>query len=211
MRYRTIVADPAWQYRDKLAMSDTARSASAQYRTLTVDEIKSFLVDNRQDVIHMDDGRGDEFLERRSEWLLGHVPTIADTIDDVAHLYLWITNPFLLDGTGAAVCHAWGFQPKALITWLKGTVRDDGFITGPPGMGHYTRGDTEHMILATRGAAKSLVKARNVRNWFVAPRARHSEKPDEAYALIERVSPGPYLDIFARKRRPGYDAIGDEL
>lgn len=48
--------------------------------------------------------------------------------------------------------------------------------------------------------------------YFHWPRAKqHSRKPDEMFALVERVSPGPYLEMFARRRRPGWAAMGDQV
>lgn len=220
MHYHTVVADPGWTYDNALTMGDgVARSASSQYETMSVERIKGFLDTTT--------GIALRFPEPAPKGLIkvgNPILTLRQMIAADAHLWLWVTNPFLLDGTGTAVCRAWGFEPKTLITWTKGRLNwtmvdpEDGgefetvpFVTEHVGMGRYTRGVTEHLILATRGKATKLVQAHNITNWFLAPRAKHSEKPDEAYARIERVSTGPYLDIFARKFRPGWDAIGDQL
>ena len=211
MRYQTIVADPPWQYDNALDMSDGVdRSAMSQYATLTLDQVQSFLR-TPSSVIHP--------YQCRCLYTPCRCGTIQTMIADNAHLYLWVTNPFLIDGSAASVARAWGFEPKQLITWLKGRLTidqsnpeyDEARLVMQIGMGRYWRGCTEHMLFCTRGKAMAMVKDRGVPNFFVAPRGRHSEKPDEAYALIERVSPGPSLDIFARKRRPNFDAIGDEL
>lgn len=208
MHYKTIVADPPWQYHNKLDMSDGVnRSAMSQYATMDLDRVKSFLKDTKAGVIHAE-----------PRWT-GVPVTVASLIDEHAHLYLWVTNPFLIDGSATDVARAWGFEPKQLITWVKGRLSidtsypdyDEAKLVKQIGMGRYWRGCTEHMLFCTRGTAMAMVKDRGVANLFVAPRGRHSEKPDEAYELIERVSPGPSLDIFARKRRPRFDAIGDEL
>jgi N6-adenosine-specific RNA methylase IME4 len=139
-----------------------------------------------------------------------------------AFLWLWVTNPILLDGTGARVCRAWGFEPSQLVTWVKGRIvgqmveTEDGkrvavgkFIA-QIGMGHLTRGATEHMILATRGRTKHLLKSRSVPNVFIAPRTSHSTKPQAAYDLIQRLCPGPYLEMFARRPREGWTVHGDQ-
>jgi N6-adenosine-specific RNA methylase IME4 len=52
---------------------------------------------------------------------------------------------------------------------------------------------------------------RNVRSSFEAPVGRHSEKPDESYELIERLAPGPYVELFARRKRPGWTCLGNEV
>ena len=191
--YQCVLADPPWKYRDKLAMTPetegqhhVARSAEEVYRTvMTTDEICAL---------------GDDYPN-----ILGQ---------EIAHdavLWLYVTCPFLLNGDGARVCRAWGFQPKQLWTWVKGRISDDA-VVGALGMGHYMRVDTEHLILATRGHASKLVQSHGLRNYvIVEPKGEHSEKPEEMYALIEQLSSGPRVEFFARKHRLGWDAVGDEL
>jgi len=65
------------------------------------------------------------------------------------------------------------------------------------------------MLFATRGKAPVLYKSQP--NWGFFPVQDHSHKPEEQYAIIERVSPGPYLELFARRRQPGWDAWGNEI
>jgi N6-adenosine-specific RNA methylase IME4 len=43
-----------------------------------------------------------------------------------------------------------------------------------------------------------------------APKMAHSQKPEAFLDLIERVSPGPYLELFARRNRLGWDTWGDQ-
>ena len=50
-----------------------------------------------------------------------------------------------------------------------------------------------------------------ISSWYRWPRRRHSEKPDEFFGLVEQISPGPYLELFARRRRPGWDVWGNEI
>lgn len=182
-RYVSIAADPPWSYGDALSMSAVKRAAGAHYTTMTVEEI----------------------------CLLGSHGTVAGfRARPDAFLWLWVTNAFLLDGSGARVCRAWGFEPRQLVTWVKGRIAKDQPIY-QVGMGHFTRGCTEHLILATRGKAKELVQDRGVPNVFMAPRTSHSTKPDAAYALIERLTGGPYAELFARKPRPGWSVWGAEV
>jgi N6-adenosine-specific RNA methylase IME4 len=118
---------------------------------------------------------------------------------DNAHLYLWITNAHLLEGVGAQMCRAWGFRPITVITWHKPMI----------GTGHYFRNTTEHIIFAVRGALP--LKLRNLRTDYRWPRGKHSEKPAESYALIEKASPGEYLELFARRQRgDGWSCWGNE-
>ena len=186
MAARVILADPPWSYNDKLTMSDTKRSSDAHYSTMSVDDICKF--------------------------------PIPQTSSD-AFLFLWVTNPFLLDGSGSRVCEAWGFKPKQLITWVKGrpiSEDDDGWDIPAEfklniGLGHYTRGATEQIILGVKGTPKWLIKDHAVPNVIMAPRQRHSAKPDVQYELIERLVDGPYVELFARKRRPNWTSLGNEV
>jgi N6-adenosine-specific RNA methylase IME4 len=194
--YRCIVADPPWKYGDKLRMSDVKRSAEDVYKTvMTTDDIcklATFDCDN---------------VPAYHSWQC----VMGQAIADDAVLWLWVTDPFLLNGDGMRVCKAWGFEPKQLWTWVKGRVVDDN-IVGPLGMGHYMRVDTERVILAGRGKAASLVQQHNLRNYsIVAPKGKHSAKPEEFYALAEALTPGPRLELFSRKRRAGWDVVGDEI
>lgn len=103
-----------------------------------------------------------------------------------AHLWLWVTNATLRDGYDVA--EAWGFIVRAPLTWVKFRL----------GLGNYLRNTTEHLLFATRGRAPVIFRAQPT--WMNAPVQDHSHKPEEQYAIIERVSPGPYLELFARRR-----------
>jgi N6-adenosine-specific RNA methylase IME4 len=122
---------------------------------------------------------------------------VESLVADNAHLYLWTTNTFLMEGHAAEVARAWGFEPKTVITWLK---------KGRLGVGNYFRGDTEQILFAVRGKLKTN-QPQNVRNWFCtehdteffeAPWVQHSRKPAVSYDVIAQKSPGPYLELFAR-------------
>jgi N6-adenosine-specific RNA methylase IME4 len=120
--------------------------------------------------------------------------------DGDAHLYLWVTN-LKLDEAGAFdIVRAWGFRYVTMLTWHK---------LGAPGMGWYFRGDTEHVLFGIRGSLP-IPPAIRESNHFAASRTGHSAKPDRFYELVERVSPGPYLELFARRRRYGWDVWGNE-
>lgn len=111
---------------------------------------------------------------------------VANLVDDDAHLWLWVTNATLRDGYDVA--EAWGFKVRSPLTWVKFRL----------GLGNYLRNSTEHVLFATRG--KAPVMFRSQPTWINAPVTDHSHKPEEQYALIERISPGPYLELFARRR-----------
>ena len=204
MRYRTILADPAWTYNDLLPLNDVQplRGAADHYKTMSLEEICA--------------------LGSNGQFKLGG-PNYGYEADEDSFLWLWTTNPHLLDGSAMKVCIAWGFKPKQLVTWVKGRLTlsksYQPSLVLRTGMGHYTRGCTEHMILATRGRPKVYVKDQGVNNVVLqdedtlifAQRGVHSKKPEEAYHLIERVCPGPYLELFARQSRENWTSWGDQL
>jgi N6-adenosine-specific RNA methylase IME4 len=117
-----------------------------------------------------------------------------------SHLYLWTTNGFLRDAF--LVLESWGFTYKTLLTWVKPQL----------GIGNYFRSSTEHVLFGVRGEMRTLNS--NQRNWFEARRGRHSRKPDCFYDIVERASPGPYLELFGRPDpllpRPGWTFWGHE-
>ena len=134
------------------------------------------------------------------------LPVAAMAAED-AHLYLWVTNPRLFAEPHDCACgpidifRAWGFEYKTMLTWVK-----------KPGLGigWYFRGDTEHVLFGTRGRAPISAELRES-NVFTAPRRGHSAKPDCFYDLVERVSPEPRVELFARRARlSGWDYWGDE-
>lgn len=114
---------------------------------------------------------------------------------DSCHLYLWGVNQ-LLDAT-YDIARAWGFDPLTLVTWCK----------PGPGVGYYFRNNTEHVLFATRGEPM-VPDAAEMSTWFEWPRTRHSVKPAAFMDLVERVSPGPYVELFSREPRLGWDSWG---
>ena len=130
---------------------------------------------------------------------------LRELMADRAHCYLWVPNAFLAEGL--MVLEAWGFTYKANLVWHK--VRKDGGSDGR-GVGFYFRNVTELVLFGTRGKLRTSAPGRRQVNLFASRKREHSRKPDELYQIIERCSPGPYLELFARQRRPGWLAWGDE-
>jgi len=122
---------------------------------------------------------------------------VKDLAEDNAHCWLWVTNAALRHGFD--VLEAWGFTPRSVFTWAKPRYT----------LGVYLRNATEHMLLGTRG--KAPVRFNGQATWGFYPLQDHSHKPEEQYPLIERVSPGPYLELFARRKQPGWDSWGLEV
>lgn len=190
MRFSTIMADPPWPYDSPRAVvgnggrgSDGGRAAAI----VQVDVTAHYPPMPMADICAL---------------------RVADIAEDSAHLYLWVTNAFLVDGSGGRVALAWGFRPITVITWTKvkkGRPEDE----PEPSMktGYYYRGATEHCIFAVRGSLRTQATESTA---FFHPRLRHSEKPAAFYERVERCSPGPYAELFARENRPGWAAWGND-
>lgn len=131
---------------------------------------------------------------------------VAEVLAPTAHLYLWVPNALLPEGL--AVLAAWGFEYKSNIVWHK--LRKDGGSDGR-GVGFYFRNVTELLLFGVRGRnARTLAPGRTQVNYIGTRKREHSRKPDEQYALIEACSPGPYLELFARGARPGWNVWGNQ-
>lgn len=128
-----------------------------------------------------------------------------------AHLWLWSTNNHL--GEALNVMGSLGFDYKTNLVWVKKRREDstgDG-IAVRIGMGQYLRGAHELLLFGSRGRARLPNTADRPPSVVIAERREHSRKPDEVYDVIERVSPGPRIEMFARHRRRGWQAWGNEV
>ena len=131
---------------------------------------------------------------------------ISRLSQDKCHLYLWIPNALLPDGL--EVMKSWGFEYKTNIIWEK--VRHDGQPDGR-GVGFYFRNVTEMLLFGVRGDKnRTLSPARSQVNLIRSIKREHSRKPDEIIPIIEACSPGPYLELFARGARTGWDMWGNQ-
>lgn len=120
-------------------------------------------------------------------------------------LFLWCPQRRIKDAL--EVMQAWAFKDTgSALVWCKQNAKNGGQVMG---LGYYFRMSHEFLLLGKRGKPKPL--SHSIRSIFFAPRGRHSEKPDEAYRIIERFSNGPYCELFARKPRPGWTTYGKEL
>jgi N6-adenosine-specific RNA methylase IME4 len=124
-------------------------------------------------------------------------------IADDAWLFLWRVSSQVEEAY--RVVRAWGFTPKTEIVWEKLTT---GGLTWF-GMGRYVRASHESCIVAVRGRVRP--KSRSVRSLFHAEAGRHSQKPEAFFDLVEELTDGPYVELFARRKRPGWICVGDEV
>lgn len=123
---------------------------------------------------------------------------VSDLAADAAHLYLWTTNTHLEHAW--AVVEAWGFTYSTLLVWCKAPRGGGGFPAYAV--------STEYVLFCRQGSARSPIQVG--RNWWEWPRGRHSEKPEAFYDIVEQVSPGPRLEMFARRNRLGWHTWGNE-
>jgi len=130
---------------------------------------------------------------------------VQEVAAECSHLYLWVPNALLAEGL--RVMAAWGFTYKSNLVWYK--VRKDGGPDGR-GVGFYFRNVTEMILFGVRGGMRTLAPGRRQVNLLSTQKREHSRKPDEIFDLIERCSPGPYLELFARFERDGWDQWGNE-
>ena len=128
---------------------------------------------------------------------------VGKIADDNSHMYLWVTNNFLKDGLDCM--EAWGFRYITMITWMKDRM----------GLGQYFRGVTEHCLFGVRGMVPYQLdehgKRQQGKTGFIAPRQEHSVKPRQMREMIEKVSPGPRIELFSRQDIYGWDHLGNAL
>ena len=177
--FGAILADPPWSFECWGDASNAQGLASDHYQTMSHEHIAAL-----------------------------SVSTLA-SVD--CCLFLWICWPTLPEALEAI--KGWGFKYKTCgFAWLKGNSSQlDMFPDDQPvwpGLGHWTRANSEVCLLATRGTPKRLNA--DVRQGIIAPNRGHSRKPDCVHERIERLVAGPYLELFARQSRPGWTTWGNE-
>jgi len=181
-QFRCIVADPPWKY---------------EQRDVT---------GSRQPKLNGELDSGVSSVRRYGAMSIAGVceMPVKAVAEKGSHLYLWTTNSFMAESH--EIARAWGFEPKTILTW--GKVK----ANGTPSMktGYYFRGATEHCLFAVRGSQRLQVK-HGKPTLYLSERLPHSQKPEWFYGLCEECSPGPYLELFARRKRPGWSSWGNEV
>lgn len=118
---------------------------------------------------------------------------------DDCHLWLWATNNYLMDALW--LMGELGFRYVTNAVWVKQRK----------GLGQYMRGQHELLLFGVKGKAMVPSTDRRPPTVIHADRTAHSRKPDEFYELVETVSDGPYLEVFARRDRPGWHSWGNQI
>lgn len=123
-------------------------------------------------------------------------------VQDDSMLALWVPSSLIQQGLD--VMAAWGFNQKQIYTWVK-TTKNGGLGFG---MGRHFRGCTEHALIGTRGKNNPLSKSE--RNCDLNLSTPHSAKPETLQDKFEKMYPGPYLELFARRSKPNWTCVGNE-
>lgn len=187
MKYRTIVADPPWPQMGGSGFDgrayDTRVKRNVGSRTNSKSRPLPYPTMSVREITAL---------------------PVEEMAETDAHLYLWATNRYVRHAYDVA--DGWGFRPVALLTWCK-----------PPmglGLGGAFVQTTEFIIFARRG--RDIAHTRIDTTWWLWSRGyergkpRHSAKPEAFLDLVEQVSRGPYLELFARRQRLGWDTWGNE-
>lgn len=122
---------------------------------------------------------------------------INQIVSENAHLHIWTTNGFLFETK--RIIESWGFTYKSCMVWVKPQM----------GIGNYWRVSHEFLLFGIRGKCPFL--NRGVKSWIEEKRTKHSKKPIAFRNAIEKVSPGPYLELFGRETVPGWTVWGNEI
>lgn len=192
-RYATVLLDPPWRY----PTEGWKGGADRHYPTLPVEAIRAM--------------------------------PVPDLLMPDAHVWMWTTDHH--HEAALEILRSWGLTKRGAWVWEKLARRPlsykemmDAVTAGETVVYHdgrpyklawgncyYGRSCNEFLILATRGKNITNPTARQVRKVIHAPIRDHSEKPEEAYALVASYSPGPRLECFARAPRAGFDAWGNQV
>ncbi len=179
--YRTILIDPPWPYKQKL-VGKARGGAEKYYETMSLKDIEALPI-----------------------FQLG-----------AEHCQLWLWTTVSHTHEAFHILEAWRFRYVSQRVWVKGRVEGSKLVSHF-GLGYWIRGQHEILLLAVKGNPRSKLKGPkgatglNIASVILAPRAKHSEKPEQSYQDIERMSEEPRLELFARKGREGWNGWGDEL
>jgi len=128
---------------------------------------------------------------------------VAELAAATAHLYLWTTDAHL--ELALACVRRWGFRYVHPWVWVKTAARGQLKLGG----GHYGRHAHELCLFAVRD--RTRIRTHDIPTVFAAPLLEHSRKPDRIHEIAEKLSPAPRIELFARRRRRGWQAWGNEI
>jgi N6-adenosine-specific RNA methylase IME4 len=178
--YRVIAADPPWAFKSNSA-ARPGRNAMRHYDCMSLGDINAL--------------------------------PVSGIVADDAILFLWITGPFMAIGAHLPLMKAWGFKPSGMgFVWIKLNPKAASlfFLEQDLAMGggFTTRKNAEFCLIGKRG--RSVRQSAGVHEVIIEPRREHSRKPDKFFKRVQEYSEGPYLEMFARQPRKGWDSFGLE-
>ena len=185
--YNVIYADPPWNQK-------AGRPLSGGYKTIEGKQVFNPLSNKSSPLPY----------RTMSITEIANLP-IHDIAADNAHLYLWTTNKYLMDAGN--IIKNWGFKYSTTLVWCKKPIG--------LGLGGTYRISTEFLLFATKGHLKATTSIKGT--WFDVKRKYingypcHSKKPDFFRNMIESVSPGKRIELFAREHHQGWDVFGDQI
>ena len=191
-RRESLVVSPEHQTPACCSVGDLAEAARGRTRFATIYADPPWKYGNQSSRAATDDHYGTMTVE---EICALPVNAIAS---DAALLWLWCTNGFLVEAL-TRVIPAWGFEFKSVMVWCKPQM----------GTGNYVRVSHEFLLIASRGGLRP--DGTNQTSWLVSDRERHSVKPHAFREIVEHISPGPRIELFAREVRPRWTAWGNEI
>lgn len=121
---------------------------------------------------------------------------VSELVAEDAHLHLWATNSQLF--AAPQLMSAWGFEFKSCLVWVR----------PQRGRGEFWRIAHEFLLLGTRGELP--FRDRSLISWVRVNRSKQSRKPEKIRKLVERVSPGPYLELFGDAPVKGWTVGGSD-
>lgn len=189
-KWRVIYADPPWKFSNRSEKGED-RNANRYYDTMDLKDIMAL--------------------------------PVADIAAEDSVLCLWVTDPTL--NQGMRLLESWGFEYTTVLFYWAKTSKDADLDSLhhekdlPMGTGYITRANPEMMLIGKRGDPSrrihnikgKLQADMSIRRLQFAPKGAHSEKPEKFARLIERLYDGPYLELFARKTRPGWGSWGNQV
>lgn len=127
---------------------------------------------------------------------------VSSLADSSSWLWLWTTNRFLQ--SGLTLLSEWSFSYCSTVTWHK-TGGVSPFSQAP--IAAIT--DSEFLLVGRRARSRRIGVFPSL---VIQHRryGRHSQKPEAFLDMIESTTPGPYLELFARRQRLGWDTWGNE-
>ncbi len=195
-KHRVILADPPWKHSRTKSLQDvkTVKEVIGQkrargnlnYRTMTMEDLKDMR------------------------------PMIDRISAPDSFLFMWAVSPMLQEAFD--LMEAWGYSYKTFaFVWIKLKPGNDGLLITRPqpiiGTGSYSRANAEFVLLGRKGKARIAIKSKGISQivfTYGKPKV-HSKKPEEVQDRIERLMPGPYIELFARRERKNWTTWGDQV